>query len=196
MPPARKHTWPLWGLWLLSSALLSGCDGVGSDAPLGGTLSGLPSGEQVVLQNNASDDLALTRNGDFRFETHLKAGDRYGVSVLTQPAGVNCSVSGGSGKVNSRGDGVLGVKVACETGLSLGGSLTGLRAGTSVTLNSNGLSLTLTQNGFFQFKNSLPGGTAYQVVVSQQPLQGICKVSNASGSIVEGKLSLVNVDCQ
>ena len=58
------------------------------------------------------------------------------------------------------------------------------------------MSLVLTQNGFFQFKNSLPAGTPYQVVVAQQPLQGQCSVSNGSGSIVAGKLSLVNVACQ
>jgi hypothetical protein len=196
MPPARTHSWPLLGLFVLSSALLNACDGAGSDAPIGGTLSGLASGQQIVLQNNASDDLTLTRNGDFRFDTHLKAGDRYSVSVLTQPAGVNCSVSNGSGKVNSRGDGVFGVKVACDTGPSLGGTLSGLQTGTSVTLASNGLSLVLAQNGFFQFKNPLPAGTPYQVVVTQQPLQGQCSVSNASGSIVAGKLSLVNVACQ
>lgn len=196
MPPAKKQTWPLWGLCLLSSALLGACNDPGSDAPVGGTLSGLPAGQQLVLQNNASDDLTLSRNGDFRFDTRLKAGERYNVSVLTQPASMNCSVSNGSGKVNSRGDGVFAVKVACETGLSLGGTLTGLQAGTSVTLSSNGLSLLLAQNGFFQFKNSLPAGTPYQVVVTQQPLQGTCSVSHGSGSIVAGKLSLVNVDCQ
>ena len=200
MPPAKKsakkQVWPLWGLCLLSSALLSACNDLGSDAPIGGTLSGLPSGQQLVLQNNADDDLTLTRNGEFRFDTRLKADERYNVSVLTQPAGVNCSVSSGSGKVNSRGDGVFAVKVACDTGLSLGGTLAGLQAGTSVTLSTNGLSLLLAQNGFFQFKNSLPAGTPYQVVVAQQPLQGKCSVSNGSGNIVAGKLSLVNVDCQ
>lgn len=196
MPPAPKHSWPLWGLCFLSGALLSACDGVGSDAPIGGTLSGLPTGQQIVLQNNASDDLTLTRNGDFRFDTRLKAGDRYSVSVLTPPAGVNCTVSNGSGKVNSRGDGVFGIKVTCDTGPSLGGTLAGLQAGTSVTLSSNGMSLQLAQNGFFQFKNSLPAGTAYQVTVVQQPLQGQCSVSNGSGTIVAGKLSLVNVNCQ
>jgi hypothetical protein len=200
MPPARRPSWPLWGLCILSSALLGACDGVGSDAPIGGTLSGLPNGQQFVLQNNASDDLTLTRNGDFRFDTRLKAGTRYSVSILTQPAGVTCSASNGSGKVNSRGDGVFDVKVVCDTGLStglsLGGTLAGLQAGTSVTLNSNGMSVVLTQNGFFQFKDSLPAGTPYQVVVTQQPLQGKCSVSHASGSIVAGKLSLVNVDCQ
>lgn len=195
MPPKKTHSWPLLGLFFVSSALLSACDGGGSDAPIGGTLSGLASGQQIVLQNNANDDLTLTRNGDFRFDTRLKAGDRYSVSVLTQPAGVTCSVSNGSGKVNSRGDGVFGVKVACDTGPSLGGTLTGLQAGTSVTLASNGMSLTLTQNGLFQFKNSLPAGTPYQVTVTQQPLQGQCSVSNGSGSIVAGKLSLVNVAC-
>jgi len=85
MPRARTHSWPLLGLFVLSSALLSACDGVGSDAPIGGMLTGLASGQQIVLQNNASDDLTLTRNGDFRFDTRLKAGDRYSVSVLTQP---------------------------------------------------------------------------------------------------------------
>lgn len=196
MPPSKRHSWPLWGLFILCAPLLSACDGGGSDAPVGGTLSGLPSGQQIVLQNNANDDLTLKQDGDFRFDTRLKAGDRYNVSVLTQPAGMTCAVSKGSGKVNSRGDGVFDVKVSCDMGPSLGGTLSGLQAGASVTLSNKGILLTLTQNGLFQFKNSLPPGTSYQVTVAQQPVQGKCAVSNASGSIVAGKLSLVNVDCQ
>lgn len=196
MRPPKRHSWPLWGFCIVSSLLLSACDGVGSDAPIGGTLSGLPSGQQIVLQNNAGDDLTLKRDGDFRFDTRVKAGDRYSISVLTQPVGTTCAVSQGSGKVNSRGDGVFDVKVSCDTGPSLGGTLSGLQAGTSVTLSNNGILLTLTQNGLFQFKNSLPPGTGYQVTVAQQPFQGKCSVSNASGSVVAGKLSLVNVDCQ
>jgi len=52
-----------------------------------------------VLQNNASDDLTLTRHGDFRFDTSLKAAHRYNVSVLTQPASVNCSMRNGSSTI-------------------------------------------------------------------------------------------------
>lgn len=196
MRPSTHVSKPLLGLGLLSIVFLSACDGVGSDAPIGGNLSGLSNGQQIVLQNNASDDLSLNRNGDFRFDTKLKAGDRYNVSVLKQPAGLSCNVSDGSGKVNSRGDGVLGIKVSCDSGTSLGGTLTGLQAGTSVTLSSNGMSLSLVQNGLFQFKGSLPAGTNYQVSVVQQPLQGNCVVSNGSGTIVVDKLSLVNVNCQ
>lgn len=81
---------------------------------IGGTLSGL-SGSGLVLQNNASDNLALAANGSFRFATLLATGHPYSVTVLTQPSGQICSVQNGSGSAQA---GVTPVAVVCTDTVS------------------------------------------------------------------------------
>ena len=175
---------------------LAACGGGGLDALVGGTMTGLPTGQQIVLQNNGADDLTLTQNGDFRFATELKANASYSVTIKTAPTGVRCQVTNGSGKINNVGSSVQNIKVSCDTGPSIGGTLTGLQSGYSVTLTTNGMSAILAQNGDFRFANSLPNGTNYNVVVAQQPLVGTCVVSNPTGVTAANKLSLVTVNCQ
>ncbi len=78
---------------------------------IGGTLSGLSSGN-VVLQDNGGDNLTLKANGAFTFATPLAAGSTYTVTVKTQPTGESCSVSNGNGSANSN---VTNVAVTCAT---------------------------------------------------------------------------------
>jgi hypothetical protein len=175
---------------------LTACGGGDLDALVGGTMSGLPTGQQIVLQNNGADDLTVTQNGDFRFATQLKANASYSVTIKTAPTGVTCKVTNGSGKVSNVGTSVQNIKVSCDTGPSVGGTLTGLQSGYSVILSTNGMALVLTQNGDFRFANSLPNGTTYNVVVAQQPLVGTCQVTNPTGVTATNKLALVGVNCQ
>src|SRR5690606_22304072 len=49
---------------------------------ISGTLSGLV-GDQVILQNNGGDDLTLTANGTFQFNTTLAEGSYYEITVLS-----------------------------------------------------------------------------------------------------------------
>ena len=91
-----------------------GSDG-GSGSPgtytAGGTLSGLGTGKSVVLQNNAGDDLALSSNGAFTFNTALGDAATYAVTMLTQPSAQNCMVTNGTGTVS--GANVNDVTVDC-----------------------------------------------------------------------------------
>lgn len=64
---------------------------------IGGTLSGLGSGQQVTLLDNSGDPLTLGANGSFRFSTPVPWGGSYSVSVGTQPVAQVCTVSQGSG---------------------------------------------------------------------------------------------------
>jgi hypothetical protein len=48
---------------------------------LGGTLTGLPAGDTVTLQDNGGDDLTLNTNGTFTFPTALPNGHAYSVTV-------------------------------------------------------------------------------------------------------------------
>jgi hypothetical protein len=77
---------------------------------IGGSVSGLTG--TVVLQNNSGDNLTITSNSSFTFNTNIASGSTYSVSVLTQPSSQTCSVSNGSGTVS--GD-VTSVSVNCTT---------------------------------------------------------------------------------
>jgi hypothetical protein len=48
---------------------------------VGGTLTGLPAGDTVTLQDNGSDNLTLSNNGPFRFPTALPNGYTYSVTA-------------------------------------------------------------------------------------------------------------------
>ena len=48
---------------------------------VGGTLTGLPAGDTVTLQDNGSDNLTLSANGTFTFPTALPDGHAYSVTV-------------------------------------------------------------------------------------------------------------------
>ncbi len=62
---------------------------------IGGTVSGLRTGESLILQNNGIDDLEITTNGNFTFPLALGDGANYAVSIKegTLGQGRNCEVN-------------------------------------------------------------------------------------------------------
>ena len=178
----------------LSSLLLSACGG-GNDATVGGTLSGLGSGATLVLQNNNSDSLSLTTNGNFTFRATLLANAAYAVSVATQPVGQTCSVANASGTINANDDAVSNVLVTCTTSASVAGTVAGLPAGTSVTLSNAGNPLAIASNGAFAFPGILAVGATYSVTVSVQPAGHSCVVTNGAGTIIANTPVAITVNC-
>uniref|UniRef100_UPI000D435809 NHL repeat-containing protein n=1 Tax=unclassified Variovorax TaxID=663243 RepID=UPI000D435809 len=75
---------------------------------IGGTVTGLAG--DLVLQNNAGDDLQLSADGKFTFATTLVEGSDYKVSVRTQPLWQFCTVTKNAGKASAD---VGDVAVAC-----------------------------------------------------------------------------------
>lgn len=180
-------------LGLMLAAALSACGGSG--ATIGGTLSGLGSGLDVVLQNNGTDNLTLTADGSFEFATSIDAGGSYSVTVATQPVGQACSVADGSGVVDSLGSSVTSVVVTCTANSSLGGTVSGLASGTSVTLANAGVLLPIAANGSFAFTGLLTAGSTYSVTVAVQPVGQTCVIGNASGTVVANVMAQVSVTC-
>lgn len=78
---------------------------------IGGTVTGL-NGAGLVLQDNGGDDLALSVDGSFAFETPVASGTAYSVSVLSNPPGRICTVTNGSGTVAATN--VSTVMVTCS----------------------------------------------------------------------------------
>jgi hypothetical protein len=67
-------------------------------ASLGGTVSGLTSGENVTL-SNAGVALLVQSNGAFAFTGTLAAGTAYDVTVSAPPPGHTCTVANPSGTI-------------------------------------------------------------------------------------------------
>ncbi|MBN1655656.1 MAG: hypothetical protein JXA30_17965 [Deltaproteobacteria bacterium] len=93
---------------------------VGNSFTVGGVVTGL-EGIGLILQNNGGDDLAINRNGAFRFATRLEDASGYNVTIASQPKSPDqlCTVTDGSGTL--KGVDVADVTVLCsrsETGPS------------------------------------------------------------------------------
>jgi hypothetical protein len=82
---------------------------------IGGSIAGLDG--TLILQVNGANDLTLTRSGTFTFGAALASGTIYSVTVLTQPAGQTCNVTGGSGAANTN---VTAVIVTCAYDVASG----------------------------------------------------------------------------
>ena len=82
---------------------------------VGGVVSGLAVGNEVVLQNNGENELTVNVDGSFTFPTPLVDGSAYAVAVVRQPdtPAQICSVSNGTGFLS--GSDVTGVTVDCVT---------------------------------------------------------------------------------
>jgi hypothetical protein len=163
--------------------------------PVSGSLSGLPGGEQLVLQNNGADALRLSANGHFTFTTPVAYDGSYAVTVSTQPTEATCSVTHGVGAGVTAA--VSGVSVLCSLdAYTISGTVSGLASGSQVTIDDNGADpLTLTANGAFTFAAPVAAGGSYAVTVGTQPTGATCTVSSGQGSQLGSNVSGVTVTC-
>ena len=132
------------GLFLCLATLLISCGGGNESSPtatytIGGTVSGLTSGS-LVLKNNDGNALTVSANSTaFTFTTALANSATYAVTVGTQPSGLTCSVTNGSGTV--AGTNVTNVVVACApswTGIKQMGVAGAATSGNSVATDASG----------------------------------------------------------
>jgi len=87
---------------------------------VGGNLTGLQNGAEVVIQNNGAT-LTLNSNGSFVFTSNWTDGTAFSTTVVTQPTAPNqnCRVTGGN-SANNDGTGVINgtdisnIAVACN----------------------------------------------------------------------------------
>jgi hypothetical protein len=164
---------------------------------VGGRVTGL-AGTGLVLQNNGADNLSISADGDFTFNTPIASGQTYNVSVLnspTSPAQV-CTVTNPSGSVTTSN--VTSVAVSCvRTEFTIGGTVTGLQGSGLVLQNNGGNDLAIAANGAFTFTGSVPTGTAYSVAVAGQPSSPTqeCVISNGAGAVNGTDVSNIAVVC-
>lgn len=89
---------------------------------VGGFVSGLREGTELVLQNNGGDDLLIDRTGAFTFSEPLAEGEPYEVTLLQEPVDPvhTCTLEHAQGVISGRP--VRNVAVACK--LHCGPSIT------------------------------------------------------------------------
>ncbi len=162
---------------------------------IGGTLTGLASGEQLVLEDNSSDDLALGSNGSFTFATSGLCGANYDVTGETapgSPSAETCTVSAGSGTVGSAA--VTSVDVDCApTPFGIDVAVTGL-TGTLVMQDNGSDNLTISSDGTYAFATAVQSGQTYDVTVLDQPAGEQCDVTAGTGVVGAGNVT-VAVTC-
>lgn len=78
--------------------------------PVEGTINGLVPGANIVLQNNAGDDLNINANGSFTFATELDDESNYDVTILSS-SHYSCSILNGSGTL--AGSGTNNITISC-----------------------------------------------------------------------------------
>ena len=139
-----------------------------------------------MLEDNGGDDLSVSANGSFTFNTPVAGGAGYQVTVKTNPSGQSCTVSSGSGTVS--GGNVTNVAVSCSNvaSYSVGGSVSGL-SGTVVLQDNGGDDLSVSANGSFTFDTPVADGAGYQVTVKTNPSGQACTVSSGSGTVAGGE---------
>jgi hypothetical protein len=180
------------------SAALNGCGGSVS-ATIGGTVTGLASGNSVGLTNNSDDTITYTFSSSsetFTFDKTVSSGSSYDVTVTTQPTGQVCTVSNASGTVSSSGSDVNNVLVTCvigsSTDVSLTASVTGLDSGAELVLTDvaagkltiTGTSVTASGGTATEnFPTSLAPDAIYDTTITTQPTNGqTCSILNSSGA--------------
>lgn len=158
---------------------------------IGGTISGLIG--TVVLQNNGSDTISANTDGSFTFPTGEAEGESYAVTVLTQPAGLTCTVNNGFGTVGPSN--VTNVNVTCAaSAYTIGGMVSGVSG--TVQLRRNGTDLTsVSTDGSFTFSTPVAEGSLYAVTVFKNPTDQVCTVNNGFGTVGGENVTSVSVIC-
>lgn len=194
----------------LIAVILTACSGVpggsnpggpggstGGPFAVGGTVSGLATGDSVTLQNNGTDSLTLTTNGAFTFKTKIITNKPYLVTVSQNPTTPpqTCTASSNTGTVTAN---VTGVVITCTTGTVAIGVTVGGLSGTGLVLQNGSEFLPITgTTTTSQFKTAVPYGQPYNVTVSTQPSSPAqtCTVTNGSGTATPGVAINVTVTC-
>jgi hypothetical protein len=159
-----------------------------------GSITGLGTAG-LVLQMNGADDLSIAPNSSsFEFPTPIAAGSGYHVTLLSQPAGLACTINNASGAhINAD---VSNVQVVCSaTALTVGGSIGGL-GGAGLVLQNNGADdLAVAANASsFRFATPVAQNGTFDVTILTQPAGQTCSVLNGAG-VAQTNITNIAVTC-
>jgi Galactose oxidase, central domain len=166
-----------------------------SDQPytLGGTVSGL-SGAGLVLANDTDTVQVPANASTFTLPTRVAFSISYAVTVASQPVGITCSVSNGSGTMPAAN--VTAVSAVCSSNAyTLGGSITGLTNGGLVLTDGTDTVTVAAGAANFKMPTAVAFGSHYQVTVATQPTNSACTVSNGAATMPAADVNDIAVTC-
>jgi sugar lactone lactonase YvrE len=165
---------------------LAACSGGGGTAApsfsLGGTISGLVGGTSglVLTDGNASTAAQIASSGTSFTFGMLAGGSTYNVAVSSSPAGMTCTVAGGSGTLSAD---VANVVVTCsDLAYTVGGTIAPAAGSSSESITglvlANGSDTFNVPSGAVTFTMPTPVAytSSYQVTVRTQPNGMSCAV--------------------
>jgi N-acetylneuraminic acid mutarotase len=160
---------------------------------VGGSVAGLNAAGLVLT--NGSDTLNVSANATaFTMPTQLTTGTAYALTVKTQPSGLNCQVSNGTGTIAAAA--ITNIAIACRPATySIGGSVSGLSAAGLVLANGSDTLGVPANASSFTMPTPLVTGTAYAVTVKTQPPALSCVVSSGTGTVGMAAVTVVKVQC-
>jgi hypothetical protein len=151
-----------------------------SNFTLGVATTGLTSGTLVVMDNK-SDSLSFTTNNTQTFSSTYSSGASYTVTIESQPAGQNCTLSSNaSGTITAN----TTVTATCSSSNSstLSVTVTGL-SGSATLQDDLGDTLTFSSNTTKTFTTSYANGATYTIYVTSQPSAQSCVPTYFTGTI-------------
>jgi hypothetical protein len=146
-----------------------------------------------VLSDGSNTHSVPVNANNFTMPAAVAYGSRYTIGVQTQPAGLTCTISSGTGTMPASA--VTDVGVTCaSTSYTLGGAISGLRtSGLVLTDGMDDLSVAANATQF-SMPNALAYGSDYAVTVKAQPSAGTCQITHGTGT-VSGHVGTVQVTC-
>jgi hypothetical protein len=163
---------------------------------LGGTISGLaPGGELLVVNTESIEFVNITANGPYIFEAAYPAGTTYDVEIFTQPDGQFCVVENRTGTITVAS--INNVNITCTQAFDIGGTVSGLVAGGTLVLTDANTSaqVEISTNGSYTFGTNFADGSNYLITATTTPISQTCVVSNGAGTINGADITDVNVVC-
>ena len=164
---------------------------------VGGSITGLLSGETLTVLNNGSDSLTISQNGNYVFPTPIAPGGSYAVTIGTQPSQQNCALTANTGAGTNLRSNVINANIVCSVDTySIGGSVSGLPTSLKITIQNNLANPMTVGSGTFTFTQPSPYDSSYSVTTTQ-PTSGFlghCEVKNGTGTVL-GNVSTVSIGC-
>lgn len=166
---------------------------------VGGTVTGLLDGSELVIENNLAESLAITQNGSFSFSQVYLSSTPYYVYLKASPLSpyLACDFVNGSGWVT--GTNITNIEISCyKPSFTLGGAVSGLMSPGLVLQNNLGDTATVDANGAFTFAGEYFEGDDFTISVQSAPVNPAqsCDISKPQGTFVwYGNISNIEVEC-
>jgi hypothetical protein len=165
---------------------------------LTGNVTGLGGASGLVLVNG-TDNVPVTPDANatvIPFKMKDVGEDvPYGIAVLSNPTGLACSVTNGSGTMGTSD--ISNVMVNCVPSHRLAGTITisGVSSASSLVLANGADSKTIAAGATSFDMTPVGKGAAYNITVKTNPTGLACSVANGSGTMGDSDVTNVAVTC-